>query len=311
LLVDHTAVDRVSWQVLAKLSSQSARPPNYAAEPEGFSASEKANIALFGCIMEQNTYANRWPSPDWAAFYDCLAEIQRVDPIFTPKQLGSFNSGDAFFANFRQLLDTALRARCQPSPPDRSLAAAADVIGAWNRLKDKYWGDVLKIIPAWAPLLGGKLFWLDRRLQSFPRLNDDGMRPQLLKLMIRWNTMPGVHGGIFVQPFAKRQAWLLLQEGVLRALPEMKEVTFYGTGQVGIARIAARQVIRRVSERISTQQTSEERAAAAKIGESQWSREEMADFVLWNWASTDSKTAGWNEEKWRWKFEGGRIVRQG
>jgi hypothetical protein len=314
LLVDHDQIDRVSWEVLAKLSSQSTNPPNYAAEPGGLSASEKANIALFGCIMEENTYAQRWPSPEWGKFYDSFTDIQKAEPIFTPSRLSAFSSGDAFFDDFRQRLDTALTAKGQPCPPNQSLAAAADVAKAWSLLKCKYHGDVLRIIPIWAPILGGKLFWLDLRLRSFPRLNSDGMRPQLLKLLIRWNTMPGVEGGVFVQPFAKRQAWLLLQEGALRALPETKEVTFHGTGQVGIARIAARQVVQEVSKLIAAGKTSEARAAAAKVGTSTWRREAAVDFVLWDWAGSDSKAAkseNWDKAKWRWKFEDNRVVRQG
>jgi hypothetical protein len=313
LLVDHDQIDRLSWAVLARLSSLSANPPNYAAEPGGLSTSEKANIALFGCIMEENTYAQRWPSPEWSKFYDSFTDIQNADPIFTPSRLCAFRSGDAFFDDFRQRLDAALTAKGQPCPPNQSLAAAADVAKAWSLLTCKYHGDVLRIIPIWAPILGGKLFWLDLRLRSFPRLNTDGMRPQLLKLMIRWNTMPGVEGGVFVQPFAKRQAWLLLQEGALRTLPEMKEVTFHGTAQVGIARIAARQVVQQVSTLVAAGKTSEARAAAAKVGTSIWRLEAAADFVLWDWANSDrsaAKSDKWDKAKWRWKFEDNRVVRQ-
>jgi hypothetical protein len=312
LLVRHVEIDRVAWDVLARLSSQADRPPNFAAEPSDLLPAEKANIALFGCIMESNFYANRWKSPDWAEFYQSLAEIQKKQPIFTPNELRKFGDGDAFFEVFRKRLESILIIKEQPAPPNQGLNAASDIAGAWALLNQKAQGNLLKIIPRWASLFGGKLFWRDRCLRSFPRLGGDGMRPQLIKLLVRWNVLPDVRSGIFVQPFAKRQAWLLLQEGALRALPEMKEVTFNGTGQVAIARIAARRVVRKVSDLIMAKGTTEARTVAAKVGDSAWNAEAAADFALWSWAGDALKAARdahWDKGEWRWKFDEGRVIR--
>jgi len=313
LLISRAAIERISWEVLGKLGNSGGKLPHFAAEPAGLSVSEKANLALFGCVMEENFYANRWASPDWATFYEALSEIHRERPIFRPNELKSFGSGEAFFDFFRQQLDSVLTTKEQTPPPNRSLAAAGDIAVTWNLLAERADGDLLRLIPRWSWLLGGKLFWLDQRLRSFPRLNSDGMRPQLIKLLIRWNALPDARGGVFVQPFAKRQAWLLLQKGVLRALPEMKEVTFNGTGQVAIAQIAVRKVAERVSDLILAQETPEARAALAQVGDSRWDTEAAADFVLWSWAATKSRTArdaNWDKNKWRWKFEvDGRVIR--
>lgn len=310
LLVDDEGIERIAWGVLAKID-QNAGAEDYAAEPEKLSTSEKANIALFGCIIEANFYAQRWPSPSWAQFYAGLVDIQRTNPIFAPAQLLAFQSGQAFFEAFRNRLDEALTARNQPRPPDRALAAAADISRAWESLKARANGDLLQLIPRFAPCIGGRMAWLDRRLRDFPQLNSDGMRPQLIKLLVRWNTLP-VSAGVFVQPFAKRQAWLLLQYGALRALPEMKEVTFHSTGQVSIARIAALRVIRRVGALIEEGASSEALAAASKLGSNTWTRLETADFILWSWARAEASQAVkdvWDKTKWRWKFEDDRIQR--
>lgn len=310
LMVDDDAVERVAWTVLAKLV-QNAGAAEYAAEPANLTAPEKANIALFGCILEAVHYAHRWPSPSWSEFYAALADIQHTKPLFAPDQLLAFPSGQAFFEALRDQLDAALKARCQPSPPDRGLAAAADLSRAWELLKQRACGDVLRLVPLFAPFLGGRMAWLDRRLRAFPRLDSVGMRPQLIKLLVRWKTLP-MSRGVFIQPFAKRQAWLLLQEGALRALPDLKEVTFFGTGQVAIARIVALRVIRRVAALIAQGDSSEARAAASTLGCEPWTRLETADFVLWSWAraaAQEAATGEWDKAKWHWKFEDGRVQR--
>ena len=313
LLISRAAIERISWEVLGKLGNPGVKLPHFAAEPAGLSASEKANLALFGCVMEENFYANRWAPPDWAVFYEGLSEIHKQRPIFRPDELMSFGSGEAFFDFFRQRLDSVLTIKEQTPPPNRSLAAAGDIASIWNLLAERTDGDLLRLIPRWSWLLGGKLFWLDQRLRSFPRLKSEGMRPQLIKLLIRWNTLPNTRGGVFVQPFAKRQVWLLFQKGVLRALPEMKEVTFNGTGQVAIARFAARKVVERVSDLILARETPEAQAALAQVGDSRWDTEAAADFALWSWAATKYRTAqdaNWDKNKWHWKFDvDGRVIR--
>jgi hypothetical protein len=130
---------------------------------------------------------------------------------------------------------------------------------------------------------------------------------------MRWNALPRF-GGVFIQPFAKRQAWLLFQTGALRALPELKEISFHGDGQVAISRIAALRVIRRVAALIEEGASSEALAVATRLGPDEWTRLESADFVLWSWAREMAATAvseEWKKGAWHWKFEDDRVVRAG
>jgi hypothetical protein len=312
LLLDNEAVDRAANEVLRRLY-EDLWAPDYAVEPANLPQEEKANIALFGCIMEANYYAERWsPSPSWAELFASLADIQRsADPIFSPSELLSFRSGDAFFEAFRVRLRLALNARNQPSPPNDALAAASDITGAWNALNSRARGNTLQLIPPYARYIGGPIFWLDKRLRRFPKLRGDGMRPQLIKLLVRWHVLTA-DPSVFVQPFSKRQAWLLLQLGVLRALPDMNEVTFNSTGQVPSARIAALRVIRRVNTLLNNGASSEAAAVARKLGPSLWTRLETSDFVLWSWAHAEARQAAkdeWNKNKWHWKFEDGHVQR--
>lgn len=310
LMIDDQGVERVAWTVLSRLS-KNADAGDFAAEPADLSDEEKANILLFGCIMEAIHYGQGWPSPKWGDFYGALADIQRTTQMFDPQKLLSYANGQAFFEDFRDKLEGALKTRQQPSPPDRSLAAAGDISRAWELLKKRAQCDLLKLAPSWSKYFGGQQAWLDHRLRSFPQLASVGMRPQLIKLLIRWKTL-GPSPGVFAQPFSKGQAWLLFQEGALRALPETKEVTFNGKSQVPIARLAALRVIRRVAEIIQEEVASEAKSVAIALGPDNWARLERSDFTLWSWAreaATQARGQTWDKTKWRWKLDGERVQR--
>jgi hypothetical protein len=308
LMIDDTGIDRVAWAVLARLS-KNAGAGAFAAEPDKLAESERANLALFGCILESIHYAQRWPLPKWGQFYASLADIQRTDGLFTPQSLLTYQTGHAYFEVLRDRLNKALKSRHEPAPPDRSLAAAADISRAWELLTARAKGDVLQLAPPLTRFLGGRVAWLDRRLRSFPQLAGVGMRPQLIKLLIRWHTLP-VSPGVFAQPFSAGQAWLLLQAGGLRALPEMKEVTFNGRGQIPIARLAAVKVARRVAKLIGEGVSSEAVSVAQALGNDRWTRLERADFTFWSWAREAAKAAGTDEAPLRWKLDAGRVQRK-
>jgi hypothetical protein len=124
--------------------------------------------------------------------------------------------------------------------------------------------------------------------------------------------MPAAPNFRFEQPFARSQAWLLLQERVLRVLPEQKEITFYGTGEVELSRIAARRLLDKVVSLIRLGGTGEAKSVSSKFGTRGWQLEQEIDFVLWSWASEQLKQArtdNWDKEKWQWKFDSGRATR--
>jgi hypothetical protein len=322
LLINEEDLDRVARVILTRLSHRDdgdGDDENFAATPANLSEAEKANIALFGCVMEANVSANRWKRPKWREFYASFADIQRSTPMFAPAQIQAFESGNAFFEEFRGRLDTALAARNQPRPTDRSLEAAGDIARAWELLTRKAEGNTLLLVPPIAGLLVGKVAWIDRRLRVFPRMNSDGMRPQLIKLLTRWGCLP-MSDGVFVQPFSKTIAWLLLQEGALGALPETKEVTFNSFGQAPISRLAMKRVLQRVARLIDEGASAEARKVAETVGSSEWRRFEAGDFILWSWSNAERKAAAgteesgastpWDKSKWKWKFEEDRILRQ-
>lgn len=311
LLVHMEDIDRVAQIVLGRISVNAGKA-DFAEKPAGVSQAAMANMALFGCIMEANIDINRWGRPKWAKFYRAFETIERATPMFEPRELLKFQNGGDFFEAFRDRLDKELRRIRQPRPDSRSLAAATDISKAWTLLRDKAEGDVLRLAPKPVRFLRLTTFCLNWRLRRFPRLSDHGMRPQLIKLLIRWDCIePG--RGLFNQPFSKSIAWLLLQEGALRALPETKEVTFHSFGHTAVSRLAMKRVNARVAELITAEGSVEARTVAALVGNSAWKRYEIGDFGLWSWANEASKTAkadGWDKAIWKWKQEAGRVLRQ-
>jgi len=313
LLIDYDELKRLSSVILGRLAAD-ADSVNLAEVPATLGASEKANIALFGCILEAEHYANRWPSPDWSKFYKALADIQAEAKLFTPETLVSVSDGAAYFSDLATRLDTKLAGSGQPQPPEGALAAAESVASAWLRLKRDAHGDVLQLPPPVAGLFGSRLFWLDRRLRDFPMMQGEGMRPQLLKLLLRWQALPTSARGTFVQPFAKRQAWLLFHERVLRTLPEMKEVTFNGSGEMALSRLAALLVAKQVAAQVRAGLSPQAKQLQTTIGTGAWELESAADFILWDWAgerTDEAKAENWDKSKWPWKFGDGRVSRQG
>jgi hypothetical protein len=267
-----------------------------------------ANIALFGCILEATHYAQHWTSPRWAEFYGALAAVNDQINLFDPNELQMYGSGREFSERLRNALVAEVSSRSQPIPPDRYLAAAGHLSSTWEVLH-RHSGNVLRLAPFWAPICGGRLYWLDRRLLQLPTMNSDGMRPQLIKLLARWGTLRS-KAAVFVQPFSKRLGWLLLQESALHVLPAQKDVTFFDVGDVQLTRIACFRIFRSVEEKVRGLQ-SEEAKDLDKSYPTQWDLFAAADFSLWshaNEAVSKGRSENWEYKKgWRWKFEDGRA----
>jgi hypothetical protein len=311
LLLCRAELERVADLILYRLTLQTAGVGNFAAIPAAAGLDACANIALFGCILEAAHYAQRWSTPKWSEFYGALAEIHQQTQMFDPKKLATFSSGDAFATRLRNELVAAVSSRKQPVPADKYLASVGYLALTWEQLR-RYSHNVLKMVPAWARLIGGRLYWLDRRLSGLPMLNSEGMRPQLIKLLARWQTIPWAKESVFVQPFAKKQAWLLLQETALRVLPEQKDVTFWAIGDIQLTRIACLDIFRRVSRKVRQQQSDEAKGVNTRYP-SEWDLFAAADFCLWDLATeceAKGRAENWDAAKgWKWKLEDGRATK--
>ena len=254
LLLSRPEIERLGDSVLFRLANPALGSNDFAETPISATLDARANIALFGCILEATHYAQDWKAPSWSEFYAALAAIHDQTKMFDPSELQKLGFSNEFVEQFRARLVAEIKSRAQLCPPDNYLAAAGHLSTTWNALH-RHAGSVLNLIPFWAPLLGGRLYWLDQRLKRLPMLNSEGMRPQLIKLLARWGTLPWAKAAVFVQPFAKRQGWLLLQENALRVFPVQNDVTFFDVGDVQLTRIACLKISREVEKKVRALQS--------------------------------------------------------
>lgn len=279
LLLCQSEIERLADAILFQLTDPASGKADFAEMPANTNPGARANIALFGCILEATHYAQHWTSPRWAEFYGSLASINDRTGIFDPNELQRCRSGREFGERLRNELVAEVGSRSQPVPKDRYLAAADDLSSTWDVLH-RHSGNVLRLIPFYAPIYGGRIYWLDRRLSQLPMMHSEGMRPQLIKLLARWQTLRS-EAGVFVQPFSKRLGWLLLQETALRVLPAQKDVTFFDVGDVQLTRIACFRIFRSVERKVRARQSEEARNLDG-LYPTQWDLFAAADFGLWS-----------------------------
>jgi hypothetical protein len=311
LLISQENVERVADIVLLKLATIQ-RPIDFAERPSGLSEAAMANLAVIGCMIEQAHSVNRWKWPNsWRTFYHALEAIHKDKAIFDPATLVKFQSGLEFSAQVRKLLANQMIAAGEEVPEGEYFAVGSSLAKAGEILRTNG-GSILGMLPWYAGLFGSKLFWLTRRLAAFPLLDAKSMRPQTIKLMARWGTIPWAKAAGFLHPFSKDQAWLLLQESVLTVFPEQKDVTFWGVGDVQIAREACRRIFAHVAKSVCQGMTAQAKTVAAKYT-TEWDLAAAADFMLWGWASEGVKRGRAEDWKasggWRWKFSNGRAVK--
>jgi hypothetical protein len=312
LLISQENIDRLADLLLLKVANATNAGIDFADRPAKASAAAAANIALIGCIIEEAHIVNRWKSPkSWNSFYNALETIHENEGIFEPETLTNFSSGRAFSQRVRDLLAAQMTEKSEVVPEGSYFAAASYVAKAWDIL-ESHGGSVLCIVPWHAFSPSAKVYWLNRRLSNFPLLREDGMRQQTIKLMARWDAAPWIKQASFLHPFAKGQAWLLLQESALVVLPEQKDVTFWGSGDVGIVKAACGRIFTRVIASVAEGLSTEAKSVATKY-KTEWDLIAAADFVLWSWARHDAnkgRDENWEATKgWRWKLNNGRASR--
>jgi hypothetical protein len=311
LLISNEEAERLGDELLLRLSSSTYQGKNFAPKPTNASVPATGNIALLGCIIEQAHSAYRWHGPtSWGDFYGALDEINHENKMFEPTALRKYSSGQLFSTTMRDALAAKMAAKGQPVPEANYFGVGSHIAKAWEILKS-HDGSILESLPFIAGVIGSKVFWLDRRLSQYPLLHEDGMRQQVIKLMTRWGATPWAKDQDFLQPFSKTQAWLLLQEGVLTTLPEQKDVTFWGNGDIAITKVACRRVLNQVKRGACDALTDQAKAVVQRFGTG-WDLIAAADYTLWNWAREQSKVDQAKEWKGsRWKLDNGRASKVG
>ena len=309
LLISRENIERVADMLLLKLASPEPIP-NFANKPTQISNASAANLALVGCIIENAHSLNRWPRPsNWSKFYRALEEIHAKDEIFEPRTIVAAKSSSEISDRLRQLLATRMQSASEPVPDGQYFAAGSALTTTLELLR-KNGGSILGMLPWYAGVIGSQLFWLNQTLSKFPMLDGDSMRPQLVKLLGRWEVAPWIKTETFRPPFSKAQGWLLLQESALTVLPEQKDVTFWGIGDSAIVREACRRIYVHVQKEVENGHTAEAKRVKSAYP-TDWDLLAASDVVLWSFASEEAKrgdTDEWKASKgWRWKLSNGRA----
>lgn len=81
--IDSHGVERVATIIFERMATEEGVLRDYASTPAQESISEKANIALFGCIMEQIETDLKMPRRRWDIFYDALAKASEEENLLS------------------------------------------------------------------------------------------------------------------------------------------------------------------------------------------------------------------------------------
>jgi hypothetical protein len=307
LALNGDGIDRVVGAVYASLREQGATGTDRAATPAG-SASVKGNIALFACIFEQIDNDLRLPRRKLDQFYSAFDDVSQKCSFFEPAALLAIADGSRFLDELRSKLDVALKTRSEPLLPNIP-ASNDDIVNAFNLLKKNYKCDVTNIPKRNWLRFASPAYGMYRRASMFPRLNNDTMRPQFVKLCLRWGAIeldliPG-----FSPAFSQNTAWDLLNNGAISTLAETKEVVFAGAINRPIARLAAQSVIQKTADAVEKDETLMQQRLGLALSDltpekRRWLVEQEVDTTLWRIGRNHLKEAQAAEWKgpWSWKF---------
>jgi hypothetical protein len=192
-----------------------------------------------------------------------------------------------------------------------------DVNRAATLLRDDFDCDATMLAGGWRGLLLGPVQAVFGSARRFPRLSGDTMRPQFVKLLVRWEVVPSTDARIFVQPFSARLAWLLLHYGALNVLSDVKQLNFNGPVDRPMSRIAAAAIMDDVLSRVNHDRSREtqplrDRFSTVPEPAKSWLIKQEVDTTMWRMAREvhhQGSGANWKGQEWRWKFDRGTATR--
>ncbi len=303
LAITRNGIDRVVGAVLGQ-PALAVGGEHRAPTPEGTPAA-RGNIALFGCVMEQLEVDLGVARRRWDKFYGALGKANQDASFFEPAKLAVYADGTAFYTALRAAVDPVLSADNEAILP-ASLPARETLEHVFNRLKDKFGCDVTRMATRRPLPFHSKAFGLSVRARRFPKLEDDRMCPQFIKLCLRWDVVPLISGDRFTPAFSSGIGWYMLDAGALAAPQDMKTIPFRGPMNQPAVRIAEMRVIKVIVDRLEKvpDEAPGLQDAVKGLGASKrrWQLEQEVDTALWGLTRTalvDAKAAGWKDHRWK------------
>ncbi|MGD1157548.1 MAG: hypothetical protein ABSA41_17210 [Terriglobia bacterium] len=310
LVIAQIGVDRLADFALVQLVSGSYRTEHFADKPTDLSTDERANAALFGCLLEQEHYVRRWGMREWRPFYAAVAGAREGEvSVFAPNFLqAARREARDYYAIIRELVNPHLTIARQEPLPD-SGAVAEDVMKAIDLLNAMYGGSAANLARTSRTGNHVDLRLAFERVEQFPHFSGEGMRPQFLKIAVRWDVWPGVATGNFIYPFSSSLAALFLGREAVVTLREVDQFSFKSTEERRIVREAMRQTVSTVDRRLRTVDRKDYQAFYAELQAKsghpvEWELAEHVDFVLWSEAYELGRHDGFDN----WRVDENKFV---
>jgi hypothetical protein len=309
LWLDQRGVERVASAALREMVAAPLEGVDRAALPPGLSRSERANLLLFGCIIEQ-IYTNQGESGKWQwdMLYTVLADAHRSAKLFSPESICAVDHAQSFSQLLRKASNPILASR--GAKAELSVDIDTDVDAAAAKLREKFAGDATRFATGLKGRLFGAVKAAHWNVSNFPRMGDDTMRPQFLKLCLRWDVFTDAKPGMFVQPFSSTLAWYLLNNSAIGVASDQKTVTFKGPLDRPLARIAAKAAVTQALTKIKSGKADDIVAIRARYqGEEptrrDWLIQQEIDTTLFRLAREGERlgrASQWKND-WRWKLD--------
>ena len=107
LFLNQNGTDKLADAAIARLMTPGAGAQNFAPKPNQLSDDERANAALFGCLIEKEYGVQQWGRRDWAPFYAALGSAQVEGAcIFSPSYLINAHAQNVdFYGILRQTIN--------------------------------------------------------------------------------------------------------------------------------------------------------------------------------------------------------------
>ena len=141
LALNGIAIDSLADFAIRKLTANKDLGAQFASKPFGLTASERANLALFGCLIEQEHYVRKWQLRNWGAFYEALAH-SRLDgvSIFAETTIRNVRAQNQdYYSAIRVAADPNL-VNAQQSPLEDSVCSRRRCDETRRRINWNLWG---------------------------------------------------------------------------------------------------------------------------------------------------------------------------
>lgn len=316
--IDHNNCEYVANKLINALIYESNYNEDRAPSFIEICEEERANIYLFGCIVENNIHKFKLQyEKGWRHFYESLGEMANSkQKPFLPQKIKDYSFDNATF--FQLLSDN-----CQNEINLAEYHAIKDdVYKTLNYLRDKHGGSA-KSIAYLFPFKKPMIWLAEKRSARIPGLTgpeNESIRFQFLKLATGNGVWRSIDPGGFVFAFSRNLSKLLFDLNCLITLSTVKVIPLtndnelrklISTTQAYIIDLAHQILVKSDDRKIITMCSNKFGCIPAKV--SKWSLSYEINYLLWHIAHKENKARMLFGERFKdkrkWRIENNCLVR--